>query len=111
MENLILTKWEKKFLHALEKYQYAEIGECELHGYFEFPPLETTLLAIGGTTSKGFVKKKDSPFRGYELTEEGKQYLMQHRISLTIQRYTGEIVIAVIAGLIIAAASLWLGLI
>ncbi len=111
MENPILTKWEKKFLYALKKYRYAEIGERELHGYFAFPPIEATLSAIGGATSKGLVKKKEYPSHGYELTEAGEQYLMQHRLSLALQRYTAEIAIAVIAGVIVSAASVWLGLI
>ena len=111
MENPILTKWEKRFLHALGKYQYAEIGERELHGYFSFPPIETTLSAIGGVTSKGLAKKKEHPSHGYELTEAGKQYLMKHKVSLTLQKYTVEIVIGVIAGIIVAAVSKWMGLI
>lgn len=111
MENQILTKWEKRFLHALKKYQYAEIGERELHGYFAFPPIETTLSAIGGAVSKGLVREKVSPFHGYELTEAGKQYLMQHRMLLALQRHTLEIVIGVIAGIIVAIASAWLKLI
>ena len=111
MENPILTKWEKKFLYALKKYQYVEIGERELHGYFAFPPIETTLSAIGGVTSKGLVKKKEHPSHGYELTEAGDQYLKQHRMSLVLQRHITDIAIGVIAGGIVAAGPALLGFI
>lgn len=105
MENLILTKWEKRLLHALKKYEYADIGERELHGYFAFPSIETTLTAIGGVTSKGLARKKEHPAYGYELTEMGEQYLKQHRVSLALQRHMIEIAVAVISGLIVSAVS------
>jgi len=79
MDNTSLTKWEKKFLHALKRYPYANIGTQELHGYFHFPPIEITLSTVGTLEKKGFISKKNFPPYGYQLEEPGKQYLQQHR--------------------------------
>lgn len=110
MENLVLTRWEKRLLYALKRYWHADIGMHELHGYFKFPPWEVTLSAIEGLKQKGFIRDKQAPFHGLELTDSGKQYLLQNRFSLFLWCHIGKIVIAALGGVAAAAISHWIGL-
>lgn len=102
MAHMVLSKWEKKFLRALERYPNADIGMAELHGYLHFPPIEVTLSAIGGLEQKGYVTKKGAPWHGYQIEAPGRKYLESKKPTLLIAPQIISIVTAVIGGVLVA---------
>lgn len=69
-------------MKAIADYPYADIDDRELHGFLHFPSWEVTLGALGGLRSKGLIEPRESPRRGYQLTEDGKQYMLRKKLNV-----------------------------
>lgn len=82
MEQIKLTRTEKKVLKAIKKYPYADIGLQELNGYLHFPAIEVILKALGALTRENLIEERGKPDHGYRLTPNGEKYLSSIRFSL-----------------------------
>jgi len=110
LNDLILSKVEKKCLYALKRYPHADIGIQELNGYLHFPPLEAILKAIGTLEKNGLIDDKPSPLHGFQLTGPGEEYIKKHRLAYRLAPHIKAIVIATIGGLIATALAKAFGL-
>ena len=101
MEQIKLNRIEKKILKAIGKYPHADIGQQELNGYLNFPPIEDILKALETLIDENLIKERERPYRGYQLTRNGEKYLLSTRFSLwNFVPDRKQIVLAVISALI-----------
>ena len=113
MEDIILTRVEKKCLYAIKRYPNADIGLRELNGYLHFPALEVILGAVGKLKTNGLIEDKEAPFHGFQITMRGEDYIRKHKLTYILLSNAGAVLVStfgsIVAGIVAGIVLHYLG--
>lgn len=76
---MILSKFERKMLYAMNLYQVYYITPEHLHGYFNFCDYTKILTAVQFLESENLIYKLESPQDGYRITDLGERWILQDK--------------------------------